>query len=130
MDFSLEHLGLSAREPVTLKDWYVKTLGARVVFENSGQPPFLLQLAGGMMLEIYSGDFARPETSNNKLNGWRHLAVRVASIETAKTELERKGVKFTDDIKPAAGGGRVLFFQDPEGNLLHFVERLADSALK
>src|SRR5262245_46150141 len=97
MDFSLEHLGLSAREPATLKDWYVKTLGARVVFENNGQPPFLLAFAGGSLIEIYAGDFSRPETANNKLNGWRHLAVRVASLEAAKTDLERKGVKFTDE---------------------------------
>ena len=129
MDFVVEHLGLSAREPAALKDWYVKTLGARTVFSNDGQPPFLLAL-GGMMLEIYTGDFARPETANNKLSGWRHLAVRVASIETATTELERRGVKFTEEIKPAAGGGRVLFFQDPEGNLLHFVERSANSPVK
>jgi hypothetical protein len=32
-------------------------------------------------------------------------------------------------MRPAAGGGRVLFFADPEGNLLHLVERPADSRL-
>jgi hypothetical protein len=38
-------------------------------------------------------------------------------------------VEFTEDLKPAGGGGRVLFFQDPEGNLLHLVERTPESAL-
>jgi hypothetical protein len=38
-------------------------------------------------------------------------------------------VKFTEEIKPAAGGGRVLFFEDGEGNLLHLVERPADFKL-
>ena len=33
-------------------------------------------------------------------------------------------------VKPAAGGGRILFFTDPEGNLLHLVERPADSAFR
>jgi hypothetical protein len=32
-------------------------------------------------------------------------------------------VAFDDPIKPAGGGGRVLFLKDPEGNLLHLVER-------
>jgi hypothetical protein len=32
-------------------------------------------------------------------------------------------VKFTEQPKPAGGGGRVLFFADAEGNLLHLVER-------
>ena len=131
MDFALEHIGLSARAPATLRDWYVKTLGARVVFDNRATPPmFLLSLPGGVMVEIYSGDFSLAETANNKLNGWRHVALRVSSIEAAKAELERRGVRFTEEIKPAGGGGRVLFFQDGEANLLHLVERSADSPVR
>jgi glyoxylase I family protein len=126
MDYTLEHLGLSAQAPATLKDWYVNMLGAQVVFDNRQSPPmFLLALPGGRLLEIYAGDFGLKETANNKLNGWRHVALRVTSIEGARAELERRGVRFTEDIKPAGGGGRVLFFQDPEGNLLHLVERPA-----
>ena len=68
-------------------------------------------------------------TGNNKLAGFRHLALRVDSIDAAKIELEKRGVKFTEQIKPAAGGGRVLFFEDCEGNLLHLVERPKDSQL-
>jgi glyoxylase I family protein len=79
------------------------------------------------MLEIYEGDFSLKETSDNALNGWRHLALRVDSLEKAKTALQERGVVFTDPIKPAGGGGRVLFFKDPEGNLLHLVERPAGS---
>ena len=44
-------------------------------------------------------------------------------------ELEKRGVKFSEAERPAAGGGRILFFEDGEGNLLHFVERPADSQL-
>ena len=96
MDFALEHIGLSARAPTTLRDWYVKTLGARVVFDNGSTPPmFLLSLPGGMLIEIYSGDFSLAETGNNKLNGWRHVALRVSSIEAAQAELEKRGVTFT-----------------------------------
>ena len=129
MDLVLEHLGLSAAASATLKDWYVAVLGARVVFDNGQTPPtYLLAMPGGATIEIYPGDFSLKETANNKLNGWRHVALRVNSIESAKSALERRGVRFTEPIKPAAGGGRVLFFQDPEGNLLHFVERAAKAA--
>jgi hypothetical protein len=53
--------------------------------------------------------------------------LRVDSIENAKAELEKRSVKFSDPIKPAGGGGRVLFFKDAENNLLHLVERPEDS---
>jgi predicted enzyme related to lactoylglutathione lyase len=47
-------------------------------------------------------------------------------MDAAKAELEKRGVKFNEEIRPAAGGGKVLFFEDGEGNLLHLVERPKD----
>jgi glyoxylase I family protein len=124
MKFTVEHLGLPARNPVALKDWYVRVLGATVAFDNGQTPPaFFLSLPGGMMIEIYQGDASLPETNSNSLAGWRHVALQVESIEGARAALEGKGVKFPGPVKPAGGGGRVLFFCDAEGNLLHLVER-------
>ena len=131
MNFTIEHLGLPARDPAALKDWYARMLGAKVVFSNGQKPPaFLLALPGQVMIEVYGGDSSLPQTSDNKLSGWRHVALRVDSLAAAKAELEQRGLNFTEEIKPAAGGGRVLFFQDPEGNLLHLVERTADSSVR
>lgn len=131
MRFSLEHIGLPAKDPVALRDWYVKVLGAKVRYENgNAAPSLLIQMAGETMIEIYPGNRGIPDTNDNKLNGFRHLALRVDSIEAAKAALEKHGVRFTKPIDPAVGGGRVLFFEDIEGNLLHFVERSADSPVK
>lgn len=128
MEFVAEHLGLAARNPATLKDWYVRVLGAKLVFDNGRTPPaFLLSLPGGLLLELYQSDLSLKETAINSLAGWRHLALQVTSLETAKAALEAKGVTFTELIKPAGGGGRVLFFHDAEDNLLHLVERPPDS---
>ncbi len=128
MKITVEHLGLPARNPHALKDWYVKVLGAEVVFDNGQTPPaFFVALGGGLMLEIYQGGSWVGETADNSLAGWRHLALRVDVIEAAQAELEKRGVSFTEAIKPAGGGGRVLFFRDAENNLLHLVERPKDS---
>jgi glyoxylase I family protein len=128
MQFTVEHLGLPAREPAALKDWYVNVLGAEVALDNGQTPPaYFLRLPGGPMIEIYAAGSSAKETGDNLVAGWRHLALRVAAIVPAKLELERKGVTFSDAIKPAGGGGRVLFFRDAEGNLLHLVERSKDS---
>ncbi len=116
-----EHLGLPARQPEALKNWYVNALGGEVIFQ---QPPaFFVRLPGGLLIEIYAAAREVAGTGDNGVAGWRHVALRVDSIETARSVLESGGVRFDEPIKPAGGGGRVLFFHDPEGNLLHLVER-------
>lgn len=126
MDLSLEHIGLPAKDSVALKAWYERALDAKLLWDNGQNPPTCLLAMGGVWLEIYPADKSRPETADNKLAGFRHLALRVASLDAAKAELEKCGVKFNEEPRPAAGGGRVLFFEDGEGNLLHFVERPRD----
>ena len=124
MQITVEHVGLPARDPHALVDWYVAKLGGQQVELAAAGPPFFVALSG-MVLEIYSASASVAQTGDNGVAGFRHLALRVDAIAPAQAELERRGVSFPDPIKPAAGGGRVLFFRDLEGNLLHFVERPA-----
>lgn len=126
MTFLPEHLGLAASDAVTLKDWYVRVLGARVLAELSPKPPaFMLEFPGGLWLEIYSAE-STAGTPGNRVAGWRHLALRVDNIENARNQLSALGVHFDEPVKPAGGAGRILFFHDSEGNLLHLVERPLD----
>jgi glyoxylase I family protein len=127
MNISVEHIAIPATDVVALKNWYLRVLGARVVYDNGQSPPTLLiALPGGGWFEIYAAEKPLPERGNNKLAGFRHVALRVESLDAAKAELEQHGVKFTQPIRPAAGGGKTLFFEDAEGNLLHLVERSQD----
>jgi catechol 2,3-dioxygenase-like lactoylglutathione lyase family enzyme len=121
----VEHIGLAAVDPSRLKDWYVAALSGEVVYTDGKTPPaFLIRLPGSpLMIEIYASEKQLPDTANNRLAGWRHLALGVDSIEQAQAALAGRGVQFEQPIKPAGGGGRVLFLRDPEGNLLHLVER-------
>src|SRR5262245_4105626 len=123
MTFSAEHIGLAANDPVALKNWYVRVFNATVLAPLSDSPPaYLLKLPGDCWIEIYAADSsAGPQ--GNRVAGWRHLALRVENIESARDDLVKLGVQFNESIKPAGGGGRVLFFADAESNLLHLVER-------
>ena len=122
--FTLEHIGIAARDASALRGWYERVLGAELVWEIAKEPPAALINLGGTTIEIYSADSSSELTRDNKLAGWRHIALRVESLEHARALLEDRGVQFSEPVKPAGGGGRVLFFNDPEGNLLHLVERL------
>jgi glyoxylase I family protein len=129
MNISIEHVGLPAKDSTALKAWYQRVLGAKHLWDNGENPPTCLLSLGGAWIEIYPATSSRPETTDNKLAGFRHLALRVESLDAAKAELEKRGVRFTREPAPAAGGGKVLFFEDGEGNLLHFVERAKDFKL-
>jgi len=129
MNISVEHIAIPAANPVALKNWYERVLGAKAVWDNGQNPPTCLISLGSIWFEIYQADAPLAERGNNKLAGFRHLALRVPSLAAAKAELESRGVNFTEAVRPAAGGGQVLFFADGEGNLLHLVERPADFSL-
>ena len=124
MNIAIEHIAIPSPNPVALRNWYQRILGAREIFNNGQTPPTLLiALPGGGWFEIYAATGAPENRGDNKLAGFRHIALRVDSLDAAKAELEKRGVKFMEEICPAAGGGRILFFEDCEGNLLHLVER-------
>jgi glyoxylase I family protein len=126
MNVSVEHIAIPAANPIALRNWYERVLGAKLVFDNGQNPPTCLIALGNIWFEIYTAETPLPDRGNNKLAGFRHLALRVDSLDAAKTELTKRGVNFAEEVRPAAGGGRVLFFGDGEGNLLHLVERPAD----
>jgi len=130
MNISIEHIAIPSPDPVALRAWYERVLGARLVYDNGQSPPTcLIGLPGGGWFELYASEALPENRGNNKMAGFRHIALRVDSLDAAKAELEKRGVKFNEAERPAAGGGRVLFFADPEGNLLHFVERVKDSLI-
>ena len=131
MNITVEHIGVPARNAATLRDWYVAKLGAECIAPTGDEPPFFIRPPGSVaMFEIYHATSSNPVTEDNGLAGWRHIALRVASIEAARKELEARGVTFIGPVKPAAGGGRILFFKDCEGNLLHLVDRPADTVVR
>jgi glyoxylase I family protein len=125
MNFRPEHLGLAASDANALKDWYMNVLGASMVMQLSSSPPAYLLNLGGLWIEIYSAE-SSAGSLGNRAAGWRHLALRVENIEAARAHLSSTGVLFREPVKPAGGAGRILFFSDPEGNLLHLVERPND----
>lgn len=131
MKIFVEHIGLPARNATALRDWYVAKLGAECIAPSGEEPPFFIRPPGSQArFEIYHATSSNPVTEDNWLAGWRHIALRVESLETARKELEARGVAFMEPVKPAAGGGRILFFKDCEGNLLHLVDRPADTKVR
>ena len=126
--WQVEHFGLAAKDPTALHAWYVRVLDGKLLWSDESVPVYFVRLPGGFVFEIYPSGRSTDEVKDNGVAGHRHLALRVESIEEVKPQLAERGVDFIEDSKPAGGGGTVQFFADAEGNLIHLVERPADSA--
>ena len=130
--FYRDVLGMTVTKQVTISgDWIGKTVGlndvrAEVVY---------LELPSGPRIELirYLSPDALKVTGVDLPNaiGLRHLAFRVDDIEAAAERLQRAGVELFSDVQTVpdsqvtyAGGvrKRLVYFRDPEGNILELCE--------
>ena len=120
----IEHIGIAAKDTTALAHWYCDTLGFRIVTQSNDTPPsYFVAAPNGAMLEIISANQAPPTEHEPRDPGIRHIAIGVDDFEGTVAELEAKDVTFTGDVINLPSGGKVVFFTDPEGNLLHLVHR-------
>lgn len=115
----IEHTAIASPDPARLANWYVETLGFRINYQSSTSA--MLRTQNGYMLEVITADGSAP-AATMKTPGLRHLAIAVSDFDAVYASLKEKGVKFV--AEPAEHkGNRVVFFEDPEGNLLHLLKR-------
>jgi glyoxylase I family protein len=119
----VDHVAIAAKDSRALTQWYCDVLGLRVLFDNGKDPPTCL--VGGDMggvVEIMPDNGAAVTVHQPLDPGIRHIAFRVRDFESAYANLEGKVLGLMPP-GPAAGGGQVAFFHDPEGNLIQIVSR-------
>ncbi len=120
----IEHIGIAAQDTTALADWYCGTLGFRIVSQSDDVPPsYFVAAPNDVMLEIISANRTPRADHEPSDPGIRHIAIGVDDFEGTVAELEQKGVTFAGEVIDLPGGGNVVFFTDPEGNLLHLVSR-------
>jgi len=118
----IEHIGLMAKSPEKLAQWYIDTLEFREIFRTEGDNPivFIAGTQSGILEFIpYPETFDIPDDKDRSL----HFAISVENFEAAVETLERAGVQFPDPPFDLFHGGKTVFFQDPEGNWLQIVYR-------
>ncbi len=122
MIHGIEHIGVSAMRPQQLKNWYVEVLNCSVVSALEEQSIYFLTVGEGGMMEIYPARKSIGEFENQDA-GIRHIAIRVSGFEEECERLRQKGVEFIEALKVSTDSVKIAFFRDPEGNLLHLVDR-------
>ncbi len=122
MNANIEHIGLCAREPLALARWYVDNLDFLLVHEMPANQVAFVRAPGGGLLEIFSA--REGGAVEEKFHpGLRHLAIAVEDCAAAVRELRTRGIRIPDNEVIETPAQSVAFFRDPEGNLLHRLER-------
>ena len=114
----LEHTAIASADPESLAAWYEEYLGFSICHRYGGN--VFVKAPDGTMLEIIPGEGQRPDNEFWSL-GIRHLAISVDDFDGAHEDLKSKGIEIENLFN--AGGNRLAFFRDIEGNICHLIHR-------
>ncbi|HEU0119169.1 MAG TPA: VOC family protein [Bryobacteraceae bacterium] len=115
----IEHTAIAAADIVALAGWYVDMLGFEINYQSPNA--IFIRAENGTMIEIIHAEGERP-ASGMKTPGIRHLALTVSDFDAAFVRLTARGLQFLTEPMESKGN-RVVFFTDPEGNILHLLQR-------
>jgi catechol 2,3-dioxygenase-like lactoylglutathione lyase family enzyme len=147
---SIDHVNLVVRDLKRMTAFYRDVLNLRVTKEVSISGAWIDEVVGlngvaadvvyldlptGPRIELiyYRAPVGAEPGAENQPNvfGLRHMAFRVSSIDALIEKLQAAGVVFQSDVKSVPdsqvqySGGvhkRLVYFRDPEGNLLELCE--------
>ncbi len=115
----IEHFAIASPNPRRLAEWYEGTLDFEISYEYAGN--YFVESQNGALIEIIPAEGERA-ASEVRSPGMRHIAIAVHDFEGAQSRLASQGVKFEGEPYENQGN-RLLFFKDPDGNLLHLIHR-------
>ena len=111
----IDHFAVFGHDLEALRQFYVETMGLRVVLDNSQAPVrgYFLADPSGVVLEIIERpqDVAAVETRHAC-----HVAFGVDDLDATQAKLEAQGAQFETQSRVETETFRTAFFRDPGGN--------------
>lgn len=116
---SIHHIAIIVSDIDAAKEFYVNKLGFGIIRENyrADREDWKLDLRVNdeTELEIFAEKNPPQRVSRPEACGLRHLAFRVECVEDTVKELEAIGISCEPVRTDAFTGGKMTFFQDPDG---------------
>ena len=126
---AFNHVAFNCIDIARQEAFYAKHLGfKRCRTFNRGKPDeFFLMKLGTVRLEFFSSKTVDVKGGEQTI-GFKHLAFDVPKLEPVIDGLKANGVS-VDEIKElshVSPGLRIVFFRDPEGNIVELMEGYVD----
>jgi len=130
-----DHVGIRVPDFDAAAAWYTTALDFRVVRQMQLGEKTLAFLSpandDSFHIEFIAGPGceARPAyeqlADTHAVGGWHHMCMRVANVDDALVELQRRAVNIVSPARDAPGMGvRFAFFSDPWGNLIELCQHI------
>jgi glyoxylase I family protein len=100
----------------------VEHLDFVINYRSSNSRTVFVKAADGSMLEIIESNAADRPALDMKAPGLRHLAIAVTDFDAVYQRLQSRSVSFLTEPEKK-GGNSLVFFTDPDGNILHLLQR-------
>ncbi len=118
----IEHVAIFSHDTKKLKEWYERVLGFKTVFSN-GKGTYFLKATESGMIELVQTE-KLTDVFDDEISGIRHIALTVDSFDQMVEKIRSEKVTIIAEPDSQASSVRTFFFRDPDGNVLHFIERL------
>jgi glyoxylase I family protein len=129
---AINHIAFRCRDLAAQEAFYTKHFGfKRCRTFRKGEPNefFLLKL-GAVRLELFppGGGLTPEDKGGEQPVGFRHLALDVPKLEPVLDSIRADGIVPDSiiELPDLAPGFRIVFFKDPEGNILELMENYRD----
>ena len=125
---ALNHIALNCHNLAAQEAFYTKHFGfKRCRTFRRGEPgEFFMMKLGTTRLELFPTDAEKTATERGGEQpvGFKHLAFDVPKLEPAMEALLADGIVCDPviELPHLAPGFRIVFFRDPEGNILELME--------
>jgi catechol 2,3-dioxygenase-like lactoylglutathione lyase family enzyme len=116
---AMHHVHLSTPNVDALRDWYVKTFGAKPGMRRNFQAAFL----PGGEIDFRKADMPEAPSKGRALD---HIGFEVKNLEAFCKKLEAEGIKLEAPMRDVPQIGlKIAFLVDPEGTRIELTEGLA-----
>lgn len=117
----LEHAAIASPDPDRLAAWYVEWLDFAVESKSPRSGTYFLRGRNGSRIEVIRAE-TPAQSPEMKDAGLRHLALITDEFDVDYARIQASGAALAGEPEDK-GGNRVVFFRDPDGNLLHLIQR-------
>jgi catechol 2,3-dioxygenase-like lactoylglutathione lyase family enzyme len=125
MEYQFHHLHVICTDLDKMVNFFTKSLGAKYVSARKfgTADGATLDLAGvPIFLRVAREGEEVATITARSYYGYHHIGLKVKDVDAAYAELSAQGYKFTALPAPTPAGGRVAFFEGPDGIVFEMVQ--------